>query len=243
MKYVAVTAVAIVVGVLLGGFGPRAEVRDMQERIREIEATPCTNRLGRDLALLMGQGVGRPGSEPLPFDDEPAAADGDRSPEEIASDNPAAAEMAREIDEAEAEAEEEIREAVLDGLSDEEELEAFRTALELRRAQARAALGEQVDPDDDQWEAIDGAVEQMNDTLIGLGEELTGIIASGEDPTRRDAMEFTADALDALLDAEDQMRGALDDEQLADLDDEALDPFSYIDPELIDVLMELGELE
>jgi hypothetical protein len=243
MKYVAVTAVAIVVGVLLGGFGPRAEVRDLQERIREIEATPCTNQLGRDLALLMGQRGGRSGSQPLPFDDEPMPGGGGRSAEEIAADNPEAAEIAREIDEASAEAEDEIREAVREGLSDEEELEALRTALELRRALARAALGEQVDPDDGQWEAIDGAVEQMNDTLIGLGEELTGMLAAGDEPTRRDALEFTADALDALLDAEDQMRGALNDEQLADLDDEALDPFSYIDPELIDVLMELSELE
>ncbi len=243
MKYIAVAAVAIVLGVLLGGIGPRGEARDLRDRIREIEETPCTNQFGRDLALLMGQGVGRTGSEPLPFDDEPAPAGGERSPEEIAAENPAAAEMAQAMEEAEAEAEEEVREAVLEGLSDEEELEAFRTALELRRAQARAALREQADPDDDQWATLDGAVDQMNGTLIGLGEELTEMLASGEDPTRRDAMEFTADALDALLEAEDQMRGALDEEQLAELDDETLDPFSYIDPELIDVLMELGELE
>ncbi len=243
MRYIAVAAVAIVVGVLLGGFGPRGEVRDLQQQLRALEEAPCTNQFGRDLALLMGQGVGRPGSDPLPFDDEPAGGDGERSPEAIAAENPAAAELAAELDEAEAEAEEEMREALREGLSDEEELEAFRTALELRRAQARAALREQVDPDDEQWESIDGAVEEMNDTLIGLGEELTEMLASGEEPTRRDAMEFTADALDALLDAEDRMRGALDEDQLAEMDDGALDPFSYIDPELIDVLMELEEYE
>lgn len=243
MKYIAVAAVAIVVGVLLGGLGPRAEVRDLKQHIRELDEAPCTNQFGRDLALLMGQGVGRNTSQPLPFDDGTADADEERSPEEIAADNPAAAEMARELDEAEAEAEEDLREAVRAGLSDDEELEALRTALELRRAQARAAVREQIDPDDEQWEIIDGAVEDMNGTLIGLGEELTEMLAAGEEPTRRDAMEFSADALDALLEAEDRMRGALDDEQLGDLDDEALDPFSYIDPALIDVLMELGEFE
>ena len=103
------------------------------------------------------------------------------------------------VREAEAGGEEESRGAVREGRSDDEELEAFRTALELRRAQARAAVREQVDPDDEQWEIIDGAVEDMNGTLIGLGEALTAMLASGAEPTRRDAMEFSADALDALL--------------------------------------------
>ena len=243
MRYIGVAAVAIVVGVLLGGFGPRAEVRDLRRQLQENEEAPCTNQFGRDLAMLMGQGVGRSTSQPLPFDDQPADGDGERSPEEIAAENPVAAEMAREIEEAEAEVEQEIREAVREGLTAEEELDAFRTALELRRAQARAAVREQVDPDDGQWAEIDSAVEDMNDTLIGLGEELADIFAAGEEPTRRDAMEFSADALDALLQAEDRMRGALEDDQLAELDDGALDPFSYIDPALIDVLMELGDLE
>ncbi len=242
MKYIGVAAVAIVLGVLLGGFGPRAEVRDLQRQMRELEEAPCTNQFGRDLALLMGQGVGRSTTQPPPFDEEPGVEGGERSPEAIAAENPAAAEIAREIEETEAEVEEELREAMREGLTADEELDAFRTALELRRAQARAAVREQVDPDDEQWELIDGAVADMNDTLIGLGEELAEIFAAGEEPTRRDAMEFSADALDALLEAEDRMRGALDDDQLADLEDGALDPFSYIDPALIDVLMELGDL-
>ena len=65
----------------------------------------------------------------------------------------------------------------------------------------------------------------------------------GREPTRRDAMEFAADALDAMLVAEDAMRSSLDAEQLADLPDGALDPFSYVAPELVDVLTRLGAVE
>jgi hypothetical protein len=49
-------------------------------------------------------------------------------------------------------------------------------------------------------------------------------------------MEFAADALDALLSAEDNMRSAFDAEQLGDVEDSAIDPFSYIDPAIIDIL-------
>jgi hypothetical protein len=54
-------------------------------------------------------------------------------------------------------------------------------------------------------------------------------------------MEFGADALDVLLSAEDAMRNTLTPAQRAAMDEEALDPLSWIDPSLLDVLAGLGE--
>ena len=43
-----------------------------------------------------------------------------------------------------------------------------------------------------------------------------------------------------FLSAEDDLRAAFTEEQLANLQDESLDPMSYVDPALIDVLQELN---
>jgi hypothetical protein len=77
--------------------------------------------------------------------------------------------------------------------------------------------------------------------LLDLADEMAVMLESGEDPTRRDAMEFAADALDSMLLAEDAMRSALDADQIDQLDEAALDPFSYVSPELVDLLSGLGD--
>ncbi len=237
MKYIAWAAAALVLGLVVGGLGPRQKVRKLQAELDELAAQPCQSDFGRDLAMLMGRGTGpqlrRPGVPPPP---------GERSAEEILAEHPGAAEELAELEEAEAEAEEQILEE-LDEEFDPEEVEMLRAALELRKAQSRAALIEGADPDEDQLQDIDDAVAEMNDELMGLAEELVGMVADGDEPTRRDAMEFAADALDSLLTAEDRMRESLDPDQLDDLDEETLDPFSHVDPELMDILLELEGME
>ena len=49
-------------------------------------------------------------------------------------------------------------------------------------------------------------------------------------------MAFAADALDAMLESEDAARGLLDQEQLAEMADDLLDPFKWVDPEILDSL-------
>ena len=53
--------------------------------------------------------------------------------------------------------------------------------------------------------------------------------------------DWGADALDTLVEAEDRISDALNSDQLEELDDGSLDPFSYVDPAIIDVLAALGE--
>jgi len=234
MKQIAIAAVALILGLVLGGLGPRSDLRALEAKVATMSSGgDCTSSVGSDLAALMAAGSRRSAAR---------NALGDRSPDVIAEENPEAAALVEEINAGEDEALGDLAQDLSEGI-DSEQLELARTALELRRAQARASLVEDADPDETQLEAIDGAVNDMNSSLMGLASELTEMINNGEEPTRQDAMSFAADALDTMIIAEESMRGALDPDQLAALQDGSLDPFSYVDPELVSVLEGLGATE
>ena len=236
MKYVAVAALALFVGILLGGYGPSAELRKHQESspsgLFAANAAPCDSTVGSDLATLLGNGVGR-APDPSPTEVPPIKVAPDHRAVELAAEIDAASEAAGEqfVDDLEA------------ATSNSDELELARTALELRRTQARAALLEDTYADDEQMEQFDTAVTAMNGVLLDLTDDLTEMVDGGRRPGRREAMEFAADALDALLSAEDNMRGAFGADQFSDVEDSAIDPFSYVDPAIIDALegLEFGD--
>jgi len=247
MREIAIAAVALLLGVLLGGVGPRSELQvfEKQREGRVESAQKCRSGVGRDLAAFMGTGSGRPASTPpapAPADEvvveEVVPADGQGTAGE--QDSNGGAVMADEI---EAVSSEEDEQEGLPSGGGGREIEAARTALELRRTQARAALLEHTDAEDEQLETFDQAVGNMNAVLLGMSDELAEMLESGEEPARRDAMEFAADALDTLLAAEDAMRAAFDEDQLDGLPDSAVDPFSYVDPAIVDVLAQLEKAE
>jgi hypothetical protein len=230
VKYVPIAAIMLVVGLVLGGLPPRAELREVRQELADAVAQDCSGQVGRDLARLLGQGS-RPVAPRTPQEE---ALD---RPDEIAAAHPDAVAEAERIDAELEAAEAELAEELEDMTApDEQELELARTALDLRRAQSRAALVEDTDPSDEQLEAIDQAYADMNDVLLELSDELVEMIASGEAPDRRDSMEFAADALDALLAAEQSVEGLLDADQLEGLSDDVLNSFNYIDPDIVDAL-------
>lgn len=229
MRAFMIAAFMFVVGLVLGGVKPRAEVAELREKIEDLEDNDCGPGLRSELAQLLSAGANR---RPPPAD--PALKYGD--PEEIAAKNPEVAEAVAEEQAAREQAGAEMSAAAKQVASDAEGLQAARTALELRRAQARQALVEGAEPSDAQLETIDAAVETMNASLSVLADELVATLESGEEPSRRDAMAFAADALDTLINAEDQIYDALSPEQREAVEEGAIDPFSYVDPALIDKL-------
>ncbi|MCK6516505.1 hypothetical protein L6R46_15805 [Myxococcota bacterium] len=231
MRAFVIAAFTFVVGLVLGGVGPRAEVAELQEQIEDLEDNDCGPGLRSELAQLLAAGAGRRAPTP-PAD--PALKFGD--PEEIAAKNPEVAEAVAEGEAAREEVGAGMSEAAREVASDAEGLQAARTALELRRAQARQALVEGAEPSDAQLERIDAAVDTMNASLSVLADELVATLESGEEPSRRDAMAFAADALDTLINAEDQIYDSLSPEQREAVDEGAIDPFSYVDPALVDKL-------
>ena len=235
MKYFVLCALSFFLGSVVGGVFPKLELQKVklkqQERISSSQDCKKTT-IGSDLAQLMAS---NPSSQKSTVKQNPF---GDRPPEEIRIDNPEAVEIAERLDENQEQFQEDFQGSLE---RSQEELEAARTALELRRSQARAALIEGAEPDDEQLADIDQAVQDMNDSLLALSGELTDMLENGEEPERRQAMSFAAEALDTMLTAEDRFRDALSQEQIDSLDDQALDPFSYISPDIIDTLQSLDQ--
>ena len=239
MKYIVICALSFFIGSVVGGVSPKRELQKIKQQ--QYDTLMPSNKdckkstIGSDLAQLMASNSSASQATPTTPRQNPF---GDRTPEEIERDNPKAAEIAQQLDEEQERFQEEFPDSFE---RSQEELEAARTALELRRAQARAALVEGAEPNEEQLADIDQAVQDMNDSLLELSGELTDLLENGEEPERRQAMSFAAEALDTMITAEDRFRDALSQEQIDALDDQALDPFSYISPDLIDTLQSLDQ--
>jgi len=231
MRLLIAGVLGVLLGVLVGRFGPAQEVSQLKAELSErAEKGDCGNQtLGRDLAVLMGSGMQGPARN-----SEPDLAEAEFQDAEI-EEMLAQAEQEAEV--LEEDVEKEIREA----LSDDEELDALRAALGLRRSQARAALIEDADPSGQQLAEIDEAVADMNASLESLAQDLVEMFEDGNEPGRRDAMVFAAEALDTMIAAEDHIWDALDADQRSDVEDASIDPFSYVDQALVGVLAALGE--
>lgn len=124
----------------------------------------------------------------------------------------------------------------------EQEVSAAKTALEVRRTQSRAALIEDAGLDDKQIAAFDEATAAMNAELLALTDDLVTDVKENGPPSRRDSMQYAAEALDVMISAEDRMNAVLDDDQRADAAAESLDPLSYVDPAIVDHVRELRAL-
>jgi hypothetical protein len=218
MKYAIAAAVALVVGLVVGGLFPRAEVRELRSQMADMEQQECRTPVGRELATLLT----RPPVAPPPEEPPPPMAledteedDGVLPPEETDAPEP--------------------------DLSPEEGIVVMKEALELRRVQARAALMEDADPDDGQLDEFDAAITDMNTALREIAEDVVDRVQEYGEPTRHEMMVFAADTLDVLIEAEERMVGTLDEDQMEQVDDASVDPFSYVDPELLDLFAELDQ--
>ena len=229
MKYAIAAVVAVLLGLVLGGLGPRAEVRALEDRIAELEKKDCKSGVGAGLASMFGN---------RPLMDEFA---GGRREIEL----PEAAPEPEE-DGAVPQKEDGIVIDFGDGptkVDSPEQAKAMaKEALEIRRTAARAALEEDAEPDEEQMQQFDDAVAEMNASLMALAEEVVARAESGDVPERRDMMVFAADSLDIMIAAEDCIEGSFTEEQLAAMEDGSVDPFSDVDPELVDVLGKLDGL-
>ncbi|MEZ4317107.1 MAG: hypothetical protein R3F61_06375 [Myxococcota bacterium] len=224
--------VALVIGVAVGGLGPRSEIHALRAQIDEMgECEPGSN-VGTEIANVFR---GRPW-------------DGDEPPRKVTRFAPDAG----PVDPVEGDAPvpepvEEEHEGIQITFGDdgtepenlEQGLDMAREAMELRYAQARAALIEDANPSEEQLDRIDGSMRRMNDSLMGLATDLVDQMAGQEEPSRRDTMLYAAETLDVVLSAEDELRSILSEDQVSALQDESLDPLSYVDPAIVDVLAQL----
>lgn len=242
MRYLVIAVIGLAAGFILGGLGPRGEIRTLETQVAELQKKLDEKPKGLGLANMI---KGLPTSSARRFDDK-ARSEGvkpaDKKSEAIAL-APAKAPTAQKED-APAEAPEAVAEGDdldADGGNPmerfgEERMDEAKTVMEARRAQARAALMERADLEDWQEEQFDEAIDGMNDQLEDFVVEFADILASGEEPSRREAMQMAAGVLDIVLETDAEIGGILNEDQLQAAGDEALDPLSYLDPELLNLV-------
>jgi hypothetical protein len=211
---------AVVVGLVVGGLGPRSELRDLRERLADADARACDRPVGSDIASVFRGRPWEPPRDDVPTDDAAAPAPADPPDEgghvEIT--------IGDDVDDA----------------PPEESMDAMRDAMELRRTQSVAALREQARASDAQMASVEAITEDMNRELHSLATDFVETVTeAGGEPGRHDMMVFAADTLDVLLAAEEQLYGTLDEDQRAAVDEEATDPLSFVDGRILEVLAEL----
>jgi hypothetical protein len=216
--------IAMAVGLVLGGLGPRSEVRALRQEIAEQGDEACDRQVGREIASVF---QGRPweppsGADPSVTAPAPEAPEPERTSGVQITVNDQPVEDGEEAE------------------PDPETLDAMRDAMELRRTQAEAALREQAGATDAQMQTVDQIADVMNDDLRSLASEFVETVkTTGGEPTRHELMVFAAETLDVLLAAEEQMYDAFDAEQRASVDEEATDPLSFVDGRVVEILAEL----
>ncbi|MFT7520004.1 MAG: hypothetical protein ACI9MC_002148 [Kiritimatiellia bacterium] len=218
MRYVLTGAIALIIGIIIGIVPGRIEVADLEAQIEELKKAPrASNRAQAIQDLIIRSATAQPPA--------PAPSPNDDQPDDVDEDGPTLAVEGGGF--------------VPSDLGGEQ-VEAVKEMLSLRRAQARAALREQVDPTEGQQRRLDEAFDAMNRDLDMLARDVLATLEDGE-PDRRDMMEFAAEALDVVLVADDVVLDTLSDGERAGVSPETLDPLSYIDPALVDVFRELGQ--
>ena len=216
----------LALGRVLGAWQPRGELLTARAELAALAEQPCRRSAAdRVRSMLSGDRAAlspetRFGIQDAPGADAPATddagADDGTSPEasaEGATPTPLAPE----------------------DLEDEREMMA--DALAVRRSQARAALAEQADLGDDELAEVDAIMDEMNRKLkVEVDRFVEDALERGT-LERRDMMEIAAVSLDTVIAADDDLAELLPDG--VKIDDEARDPFSYLDAAAVERLVEL----
>lgn len=216
----------MVVGIVLGAWQPRGELLSLRAELDQLRAhggKPCRGGAAESIRSIL-----RADAPDLSLDEEPA----DEAPnvDGVATETPAEAPTDGE--------------APAEGPTDapqtpEEMQEGLRAALDARRAQALAALVEQGGLEEEEVDAVNAAMDQMNRELKAEVDAFVTDAASTGEVDRRDVMDFAAEALDIVIAADDRMRHALPADVYAQVDDSAVDPFSYVSGDTLDALARL----
>ncbi len=218
--------VALVAGIVLGAWQPRGELLAMRTELDALKvagARPCRGGAAESIRSILRAD---PTSLEAPSEGRRVRNVGDAAPtgapEEVDGVLPAP----------DADATPEIQ-------SPDQLREAMNTALDARRAQALAALVEQGGLEEAEVGMVTDSMDQMNRELRAeVDAFVEGAVAAGE-VDRRDIMDFAAESLDIVIAADERMRRSVPAEVYAEVDDAAVDPFSYLSGEALESLVRL----
>lgn len=226
VTHIVLGTLAVVIGMVVGGLGPRGELRELRAEMDELlQRSSAGPNVGDALtaALISKAMTGGDRREPEATGNTEQEEDGSR--EDVVSRERTGSKSAT-------------------ALAEERRSRAQTMAydsMELRRAQARASVVESLDPTPGQLEDLDQVTEDMNSELIIILETaLDKYDEGGGDLSRRDFMVTAVEAMDTILAAEDEMLGTMSGLPVGQLDEAALDPISYLDPMVTELLSEIG---
>lgn len=217
--------IALVAGIVLGAWQPRGELLAMRTELDALKATaarPCRGGAADSIRSILRADAPNfeaavEGKRSRPADDAPST----EPPGSDAPDDADAPPVAPPTE------------------TPEQMRDAMNTALDARRAQALAALVEQGGLEDDEVAAVTDAMDQMNRELkVEVDAFVDAAVAAGE-VDRRDIMDFAAESLDIVIAADDRMRKAVPDDVYAEVDEAAVDPFSYVSGDVLASLMKM----
>jgi hypothetical protein len=213
MKLFVPVVIALVVGIVLGSWQPRGDMLALRAEVDELRAEakrPCRSGGARTLS-----GIFRVPEE------APEAADAASTP---AGDVPGAPPEPGQ----EGVAPPGAAPGPARPQSAQEAVGAMKATLEARRAQALQALIEQGNLSEEQVASVEGIMDDMNTELKRSVDAMVNEVVAAGAVDRRDMLDFGADALDIVIAADDRMRATLPPEVYDAVDDETVDPFSYV---------------
>ena len=225
-------SLGLVFGLLAGSIVPSSTIRSLESENAELRRQSRSS-VTRDFARMLAQGAASSRSNPEggtggPKSDAPEPSDAPPSGEPIVK-----IERVPETDDLED----------FDAAAERGDIGAMQDIMDMRRQQALESLRQTAGADDTQLAEVENVTSEMNAALRNLAEQMvTDLLEYGE-PDRRQTLEFAAEGLDIILQADNGIREALTEDQLWALEDAAIDPFSYLDPAIMEVFEGLGDLE
>ena len=111
-------------------------------------------------------------------------------------------------------------------------LTAFQRAASIQRVrsvQSRAALEQQAELGSTELDELDAAVEEMNEQLVGYGEELMFLALEDEPPPPGELLGITHDVTGILHRAQEQLEAIVGAERLESVEPDALKIWNYVD--------------
>jgi hypothetical protein len=197
MRTVVAAAVALLLGLFVGGIGPRAELRQAQKDLAEAKENAARSRSSAALPLALGMGslmAARDRAQEAP-------------PNFVTPEAPKADEHAEKPDGGAR------RRRSLLGDGGAQVFAAMKTAADVRAAQFRTSFVEEAGLTPEKEQSFQKIVDQMNQDFAKAADEIAeNLRQKGEKVRPRDMADVGAKLLDIYRHADDAFSGSLDDD-------------------------------
>lgn len=239
MKTVLAAALTLLLGLFLGGLGPRAELRRTRQELAQAREE-ATRSAGAGLPAALGL-AGLAAARDRAQADARKRVPRFTTPEKNEAPEPPAGEREPRTGSADDSGNDGGRRRMR-LFGDGDGFGAAKAAADLRAAQFRAAFVAEARLDPQRQGALDKTIQSMNAEFArAAGEIAETVAARGKRVTPRDMADVGVRLLDIYRRADDSLKGGLDESGRAALDKTGFDPLTQIDMEAFRKLAEAME--